>query len=398
MTAPAPAATLRAMDTSHLGPLERAILRALTLADALGVAALDAERIWRCLPGYSTHRANVQAALDEPTALGRYLLTDGVRHALKDRPRALRQAADAAERFERTWQETSPTLRGLAKLPWVEGLALCGPWALGQSPAGGAPIQVALLAEGHRGRAAQAAFVASLRSRGAIAERIQLVATWDADAPVVLPDELAQLELASLQPITHPAGWAWLRARASELDQAFPNAPWTPVGPPRALADRLDGRLAALRRRLVGGDVDVLTADTRTGRRRLLIDRSLGGLVRRLAGDTELRAPVRGDAQARWKQVQGWTIEAGDASEPADGIEDIDAVEAPDAVDASDAGEVVDAIEGDAPLAVAAEGAPIVASRRRRGATKRPPREASPASQGTGRKVSRRGSGSASPA
>lgn len=375
------------MDTSHLGPLERAILRTLVAAEALGVQAVDAERIHRCLP-YSTHLANVQAALQAPTALGRYLVTDGTRYALKDRPKAPGDAAEAERRAERAWPEIAPVLRGLGKLPWIEGLALAAPWALGQAPAGGAPADIALLAEGGRGAEAQAAFGASLRSRGAIADRIRLVAVFDADEAVLTSGDLAtDLHIATLRPITHPDGWAWLRQTRSTLDEAFPNAPWDRAGPSYELAERLDGRLAALRRRLLGGGDEVITGDVRSGRRRLQLDRTLGGLIRRLAGDGPLHPPSIARGDARWAAVESWVFGASPSNDDAAPLEDVPRVPAVEPAE-SKPRPTPEASPPRPPKNAA--GSPLLASRRRRGPRTRPLRTGSPASEAAGRRASRR--------
>jgi hypothetical protein len=386
------AARLHVMDIDDLGPLERAILRALVGGEALGAPALDPATIHRCLPAYATREANVRAALDDPTALGRFVVTDGARYALGDRPQGPARAAAAVERAEQTWRDVAPTLRGLAKLPWIEGLALVGAWALGQSPADGAPVDVALLAEGHRGRAAAAAFGASLRSRGAVAARIRLVQVWDADAELALDDDVARLRLATLRPISHPAGWAWLRARVPDLTDSFPNEPWADGDDGRLLGDRLDGRLAVFRRRVLAGDVEVNTAADRRGRRRILVDRTMAALVQRLAAvEPPGRLPPL-DLGARWRDVAAWTFEEPASEAPGAGRGDAP----PPAAGVPSTGRGME--QGAVGAAAPAKEEPVRArSRRQRGPQRRPARAASPAAS-SGRAASRRCSESASSA
>ena len=353
------------------------------------------------MPAYSTHLANVRAALDDPSALSRYLCTDGTRYALRDREGAPAAAAAAEQQARQAWRELAPTLRGLAKLPWIEGLAVAGAWALGQAPGVGASIDVALLAEGQRGPAAEAAFTASLRSRGPIADRIRLVATYGPEDDDQPGDDLASaLFFATLQPITNPAGWAWLRARRPDISEAFPNAPWNAVESTYQLADRLDGRLAVLRRRLLGSGQAVTTAADRRGRRRLRVDDTLARLVQRLAGPSETSQPTIGRTDERWAEVQAWILDAppGRAAPPP---RTVGAEAHP--VDAGPAS----AVTGTQPGITAASpressraqreedsaSAPESTagrSKRGRGPERRPIRQASAASVATGRRVEKR--------
>lgn len=364
------------MNSTHLGPLERAVLRALVHAEALGATALNADSLWRILPGYATHPANVRAALADGAPLRHFLRHDGGRFALQDRPDAFAQADAEAESARVLWSDVSAALRGLAKLPWIEAVAVSGPAAFGYAPAG-QPLQVVLLAEGGRSDEARAAFTASLRSRGPVAERIRLLEVYDADGPApTLSSEAAALRFATLRPVTNPRGWGWLRSRVAGLDVSFPNAPWEANTPDFLLADRLDGRLAQVRRGVLGGGHEVLTEANRTGNRRLLLDRVVGGLVRRLAGEVQRHPEDLRDSEARWAEVQDWEIEV-EVHEP-------DAVE-PDVIEPAAATPIPEApaLERSTPPE------PAAPSRRKRGPTRRPLRTATGASASTGRRARR---------
>lgn len=368
------------MDAPHLGPLERAALDALLATEALGVPALDPARLLACM-AYGTHRANLERALQEGP-LARYVATDGTRFCLIDSPEHLTEAQAAAERMDRVWTELQDTIRGLCKLPWVEAVAVVGPGALGQLPPG-QKLQLRVVAEGGRVRAAAAALGLSIRARDGLDAQLALESIVDADhleRPVTSP--LASLRTAVIAPVMNRAGWqAWLEANPA-LAEALPNHTW---GDERDLGERFDGRLAVWRRSAVQAeDAPLLRSTGRRGGKRLLLDRLLESVLDRSAGTAIPVAPAlaTGAHGSRRAAVLAWTFD-----QPSVATEETPVVEAPEPpTEAADPG------RSEPPERSLPEGPAPTRSTRRRGATRRPLRQSKgAAASSTGSRSRKRG-------
>ena len=170
------------MQMIDLGPLERAVLKAVLHAELAG-AAVPATFIWRTLPGYETHLANVETALSEGLPLRGWLSERGGLFCARDRAELPRGVSAARRRGEARWHEVRELVVGLGKLPWVEAVAVVGPMAWGLLPSICDPCPVAIVAEGGRADLARAAVQARLRSAGELGESVQLAHTFDGDAP-----------------------------------------------------------------------------------------------------------------------------------------------------------------------------------------------------------------------
>ncbi len=295
------------MDASHLGPLERAALDALIATEALGVPAIEPARLLSGM-AYGTQLPNLLAAL-QGGPLARYVATDGRRFCLVDSPEGLQLAGESATRMDRLWADLKDTIRGLCKLPWVEAVAIVGTGAFGQVPAREC-LQLRVLAEGGRVRAAAAALELSFRSRDGLSQRLALESIVDADhleRPINSP--LAALRTASLSPVMNRAAWAtWLETNP-RLSEALPNLAW---GQEHDLGPRFDGRLAVWRRKLVQGeDSPILRSSGRQGSKRLLLDRLLESTLDRAAGAEIPLAPglPAGAFSSRRDAVLGWSFD-----------------------------------------------------------------------------------------
>ncbi len=302
------------MDASHLGPLERAALDALIATEALGVPAIEPARLLASM-AYGSHLPNLLAAL-RGGPLAHYVATDGRRFCLVDSPEGLQLAEESAARMDRLWAELKDTIRGLCKLPWVEAVAIVGTGAFGQVPAR-EPLQLRVVAEGGRVRAAAAALELSFRSRDGLSQRLALESIVDADhleRPVNSP--LAALRAVSLSPVMNRAAWAiWLETNP-RLSEALPNLDW---GREHDLGARFDGRLAVWRRRVVQGeDSPILRSSGRQGDKRLLLDRLLESTLDRSAGAEIPLAPGLpiGAFTSRREAVLAWSFDEPEAELP----------------------------------------------------------------------------------
>lgn len=310
------------MSTADLGPLENSLLRTLTAIDSLGVGGTRAEALWRLCP-YGTALANVQAALGDGQPLRRAVALRDGHVGLVDRTAALAAATDREGAARRQLQELQGPLAGLSKLPWVEGIAVAGATALG-SWIEGEPVELVILAEGGRDEAAGWAVARWLGAAGSVRAAVRVVAVLDADRLEQEPlGQLPALLWATLRPVTNRPAWVRLRTANGWIDEALPNGPsqpWEGLVLPESHG-RLDGRLAALRRRVLGADQELLTSQTRRGRRRGLVEQLLGDRLQPAADARDWLAERVAAFEARWRQVQGWDAPPTADATPRNGAE-----------------------------------------------------------------------------
>ncbi len=307
---------------TDLGPLERSIVKAVLHAELAG-AAVPADFIWRTLPGYETHLANVEAAVSEGLPLRGWLTERGGLFCCRDRAELPRGVSAARLRGEARWQEVRALVKGLGKLPWVEAVAVVGPMAWGLLPSICDPCPVAIIAEGGRADLARATVGARLAAAGEDGETVTLAHTFDGDALAFDEPEMgAALVLATARPVTNVPAWVALWEANPWLARRFPNARLdAPELPDLRAGDRLDGKLAALRRRLVAragagpvlGDEDRRRGPWRWVEARL--DRALKpglevGVEALLGADFGLRF------DERWSELSRWEVEDAPGSEP----------------------------------------------------------------------------------
>ncbi|HCP45396.1 MAG TPA: hypothetical protein DIU15_05110, partial [Deltaproteobacteria bacterium] len=243
------------MALSRLGPLEQSILRALLQAEAMGTAhAVPA--LWCCLPKYKTALVNVQTAMGVGTPLRRYLAEANGYFTLRDRNDLLRRLPRDRWEGDQLWKGLAEPIRGLARLPYVEGLALAGSMAWGCVPVSDGQVELVVLAEG--GRLSQASRVIGLylRSRPAVRRSIKVVELIDSDR-LEFPDrgEERALALLTLRPVVAESGFESLWTANSWLASHFPNFrsgafSLSSLTDPY-LGEREEGMLATLRRRAV---------------------------------------------------------------------------------------------------------------------------------------------------
>ncbi len=281
------------MQWTDLGPLERSILTALAAAEASGMRSLTAEAIWRTLPGYETHLANVEAALAEGAPLRRWVVASHLRFGLADAT-----AGPAPRGYE--------ALRGLCKLPWLEAVAVGGTPALGR--AGDGSTKLVVVAEGGRGPLAAWAIQQWLNAKP---EWPVALTVLDADS-LQLPagDALDALAIATLRPLMNPDAFAALRDANPWVAAALPNRPEQGWADRMAagFGDRFDGKLAALRRGLVSGDGGSLLRSA--GRRGSKRNRIEAALQRRLATPSSaLPTADRARFEARLAELRARMIE-----------------------------------------------------------------------------------------
>lgn len=314
------------MQLTDLGPLERSVLKAVLHAELVG-AAVPAEFIWRTLPGYETHLSNVEAALADGLPLRGWLTHKGGLFSCRDRAELPRGVSAARRRGEARWQEVRALVVGLGKLPWVEAVAVVGPMAWGLLPSICDPCPVAIIAEGGRTDLARAAVSARLSAAGEAGEAVELAHTFDGDDLVHAELEpAAGLVLATLRPVTNLDAWTALRQANPWLAGQYPNARLDAPELPDLLAgDRVDGKLAALRRRLVGRrDAGAVLGED--GRRRGPLRWIEAGLDRALKPRREIGVEALLGAdfgrrfEQRWSELSEWVMqdEPGSEPEPAD--------------------------------------------------------------------------------
>ena len=321
------------MQLTDLGPLERSVLMAVLHAELAG-AAVPAAFIWRTLPGYETHLANVEAALAEGLPLRGWLTERGGLFCARDRAELPRGVSAARRRGEARWEEVRSLVVGLGKLPWVEAVAVVGPMAWGLLPSICDPCPVAIIAEGGRVDLARAAAGARLRAAGEAGDSVELAHTFDGDEQGHPELEIAAgLVLATLRPVTNLEAWLTFADANPWLARRFPNArPDAPELPDYLAGGRVDGKLAALRRRLVSrrSEGPVLGS---SGRRRGPWGPIERALDRALEPGTELGVEALLGADfgrrfdRRWAELASWVMPDEPGSEPEPPEERIEAAD-----------------------------------------------------------------------
>lgn len=363
-------------DIHDLGPLEQAVLRALVLAECID-APLSRASIWRTLPGYRTALPNVRAALMPGAPLRHFVVEAKDRFVLQDRAEVLRQMAVRQGRADQRWRDGKRLLRGVCKLPWIEAVGIGGRMAWGVLEDGEA-LDLVVIAEGGRVPLARAALRAWRKAAGQ-KDTIRIAAVLDAD-DLALPagDQHAAWWLLSVRPVSNEPAFHRLWSANPWAGEQFPNFDTEVTGglPEYGLADRIDGKLAVLRRAAVASDDDGVLL-TSAGRRATGAEDALQGLVssRPIAracnewvddsGVDVTRGLKLGDLPAdfdrRWRAVATWTF-----GEPAPEVAPEPVVEPEPAPEP--APEPVAAPEPAVEAAEEAQSAPHVPSRRKRGA------------------------------
>jgi len=356
------------MQWNDLGPLERAILTALAAAESFGLRSLTAEGVWRTLPGYATHFANVEGALADGAPLRRWLVAADGRFGLADA-----SAGPTPRSFE--------PLRGLCKLPWLEAVAVGG--AVGFGRAGDGTTHLVVIAEGGRAPLAGWAIRQWLAGKPEWALGLTVLDADDLARPV--GDALDALSMATLRPLMNPDGFATLRDANPWVAQALPNDPAAGWAGRQfaAFGPRFDGKLAALRRGFVSAGADGLLATAgRIGGRRNRFEALLQGRV--APPKNALPSADRHRFEARIAELQARLVEVPTPDAPVGPS----AVEVPAAPEPALTGAAtVEAAPAEAPAAEVApieleraEAPPVEAtaprtpsvSRRQRGAERRP--------------------------
>lgn len=403
------------MRIDDLGPLERSILQALTLGDAIGVP-LALPSIWRLLPGYDTRLANVRSAMASGVLdpwigvrLGHYALRDG--GALLD------DLGEAQGRARALWTEMKSVIRGMCKLPWIEAVAVTGRPAFGMAAPGEDAVRLVVIAEGGRVRLARWAIGAYRKARGDKGVRIQVETILDADQlGKAAGSRFDALRWLSLRPVMNDAAFQTLRAANPWIHVEFPSAVQdTAGGLPDYQVDagRFDGRLARVRRSMVGGAGDspeVMPLFVSGAR----IEGGIAAVEERfqasLEGDgaecptREGSAALEAAFDARWAEVSAWEV-PGEPVRPLTPTDvEIEPVETPKrakkakveaeasaAPDPTPTPEPEGQAPGESPAAEAAPSTqaddPKPPRGKARGARKRPTRRASSASSETGRRA-----------
>ncbi len=402
------------MQFSDLGPLEQALLAAVLRAEAGGLA-LPASLLWRMLPRYSAPLANLEAALQEGGPLRSWLHeVDGLLTCVDQQALAHGMAA-GRRRAAARWEQLAPTVRGLCKLPFVEAVAVTGSLAWGCLPDVEEPCSLVLIAEGGRVASAQGSAALYCKARGARGAELQVLKVLDADSlDFPEPGLDVGLAVASLRPVTNSEAWAELHEANPWLAEQYPNwDSWALELPDYRLADRLDGRLASLRRGLMSGE-PLGAPLVRSGSRRPGPLARLEGVLSVRFGPGELEAedgilpPGHAEAfEERWSELKTWEIEAPGPPEPPRSEAAAPPLElAPDSDQGSEEAEPSGPeASTDAPSEPAVESTPedaapsesedsdsvLTGSRRQRGSERRPSRRRrSAASPQTGQRSGRR--------
>jgi len=328
------------MVITDLGPLEQAILRAVVGAEAIGLPQ-DSATLHRLLPSYRTHEGNVAAALAEGRPLRRWLVAAGPYYVLRDRADSAVVVSAGKRRAKAAWLARSGLVRGLSKLPWIEAVAAVGPFAQGYLPTIDVPLDLVVLAEGGRTDLARRALGLYRRARRSAENGLRILEVLDSDALNLTPSgPVDALLWASLQPVVGAAAWEEFRAANPWLAQRFPNSYSVEMDVPGLVSSqRLDGRLAGLRRRRVGDS---------SGQQLLRSERRRGGLLGRLEERASGRLDAGGDAgilsalaplavadfDARIEAVREWAFETAEPAEvegslASDEVVEIDEVDQP---------------------------------------------------------------------
>ena len=264
---------------NDLGPLETAALRALAQAELIG-APLTVASLWRSLPGYKTSLRNVRAALEPGQPLSRFVASDKDHYVLRGREDLLRGMATRQGWADSRWRDLKGALRGLGKVPWVEALGVTGPMAWGLSPSMDAPCELVVIAEGGRVALARAAVRAWRKAAGKKVE-IRVAAVLDADSLALAEGTSTEAWwLLAVRPVVNELAFARLREANDWARARFPNFDADDAGglPEYFLGDRVDGKLAAVRRAAVATDDDGVLLRS-AGRRELAWETALLGIV-----------------------------------------------------------------------------------------------------------------------
>ena len=267
------------MYMNDLGPLETAALRALAQAELIG-APLTVASLWRSLPGYKTALRNVRAALEPGQPLSRLVASEKDHYVLRGREDLLRGMATRQGWADSRWRDLKGALQGLGKVPWVEALGVTGPMAWGLLPSTDASCELVVIAEGGRVALARAA-VRAWRKAAGKKEDIRVAAVLDADSLALAKGTATEAWwLLAVRPVVNEAAFARLREANDWARAQFPNFDADDAGglPEYFLGDRVDGKLAAMRRAAVATDDDgvLLRSD---GRRELAWETVLLGAM-----------------------------------------------------------------------------------------------------------------------
>lgn len=392
------------MNISDLGPLERAILQAITIGDVLNVP-LALPAIWRLLPRYGTRLSNVRDALADGGALDGWVDEKLGYYTLRDRTDLLDGMGALQGRSRAIWDDMEAVVKGMCKLPWIEAVAVTGRPALGAANVGEDAIRLVVIAEGGRVRLARWGIGAYRKARGEAGARIRVETILDADA-LAKPagTRFDAMRWLSLRPVMNEAAFQVFREANPWIQTEFPSAEQgTAGGQPDYEVDagRFDGRLARLRRGFVGGsgDSDDVAPLFRSNGR---IDGGLASLEERfqssLDGDGAECASREGSDEfeavfgPRWEAIEAWEVD-GDPIQHLTPVEvEIETVETPKRAKAKKAKKAKTPKKvKEAKEAKPSEPPAKKKSTRSRGATKRPTRKATAASSGIGRGT--RGSG-----
>jgi len=319
------------MNMNDLGPLERSALRALAQAELIS-APLTVASLWRSLPGYTTRLPNLRAALAEGTPLRNYVTRDKDCFALHGRDDLLCSVGTRQGFSDARWRELKGVLRGLGKLPWVEAVGITGTMAWGLLDEERLPCELVIIAEGGRTALARAS-VRVWRKASRLTNRVRIAAVLDADhLAVPATGVTAAWWLLAVRPVVNEAAFRRMWAANQWARSLFPNFDVDSTGglPEYLLGQRVDGKLAAVRRALVAsGDDGVLLGEE--GRRDVSWERSLLGVVEgmRIAqpcrewgvgADADVLVGtnlVDGDARVggRMRELSSWTFEDALAAE-----------------------------------------------------------------------------------
>ncbi len=267
------------MDMNDLGPLETAALRALAQAELIG-APLTVASLWRSLPGYKTALRNVRAALEPGQPLSRFVVSEKEHYVLRGRQDLLQGMATRQGWADKRWRDLKGALRGLGKVPWVEALGVTGPMAWGLLPSTDASCELVVIAEGGRAALARAAVRAWRKAAGKKVD-IRIAAVLDADSLALAEGTATEAWwLLAVRPVVNEVAFARLREANDWARTRFPNFDVDDAGglPEYFLGDRVDGKLAALRRATVATDDDGVLLRS-AGRRELAWETALLGIM-----------------------------------------------------------------------------------------------------------------------
>lgn len=320
------------MNMNDLGPLESAALRALAQAELID-APLTVASLWRSLPGYTTSLPNLRAALADGAPLRNYVARDKDCFALQGRDDLLQSMGARQGASDARWRELKDVLRGLGKLPWVEAVGITGTMAWGLLDEERLPCELVIIAEGGRAPLARAS-VRVWRKAARLTTKVRIAAVLDADhLAVPATGPTAAWWLLAVRPVVNAAAFQRLWAANQWAGTLFPNFDVDSTGgqPQYFLGERVDGKLAAVRRAAVtSADDGVLLGAA--GRKDAAWESALLGVVEgmRIAqpcrewgvgAETDVlvgTSLVDGDARlaGRMRELASWTFEDATPPEP----------------------------------------------------------------------------------